>query len=196
MSVKLKLDLTEFQRAMKEYQKATGKDAADILNHFGGDVALRCAGALTKKAPLTKAGVGKYAPGKGKAYEQRLYFAKAASRGIKKGDGAMTGAAKKGYNKARSSTGYHRAGWINAARDLGKNPRSRPVPGLLADKGYGTKARTTALTAFIKNFAEGADVVPEQFGALQKAINIVAKRELQYAQRKLQKTATRYSGKR
>lgn len=188
MSARLKIDYSEFQTALREYQKATQKDAALILNKFGADVALHAI-RMTPKASTTAKGTGKYNPAK-KGYEARLYYAKGAHAAPV---GERKKAAEKSYNRARSSVGFMRAGWINAAKNLGKQVRGRPFPGGAADKGYGLKAKASRLIASIFNFADGADIMGAE--ALQKAVKVVAARELAYAKRKLQQTATKYSGR-
>ena len=200
MSADLKIDTSEFQRAMREYAKVSKADAATIINRFAVDVAFR---AVTETKAARKSGylAAGYSPQGGKKFKQRMYYAKQAKKGIKKGEG-IAEKAQKAYNQAQSSRGYHKAGWFNAIRDLGKSTRKKPVAGGTADKGYATKATIGKLIANIYNYAimnnsaTGHDETPMQFAALNRAVQYVAKAKLEYARRKLADTAKRFSGRR
>ncbi|MBK8233184.1 MAG: hypothetical protein IPK72_22025 [Candidatus Eisenbacteria bacterium] len=209
MSASLKIDYSELQRAMREYAKVSKADGAEIVNRFGRDVAYA---ALKKTPTATATTIGKYSP-KLKTYEGRMHFVKAARKGVKKGSdpsqvtrtktgkvakrqkgGPLTQAALASFGKAKASGGYIKAGWFNAIKDMGGNPRSRPPkPGGKAALGHGKKATARALVAWIYNFSTGADKVGND--ALQSAVSEVARSKLQYAREKLAKTAAKFSGR-
>lgn len=184
---KLELDTREFVQALNEYQRATGKDAASILNRAGRNCAFNAI-RYTKSAPISK--IRKHDPAR-KNYSGQLFHALAAQEGIDKGKG-NDARARELYNKRLKSRDYHKAGWYNALKTFGGNPRGKVQSGSLADKGFGKLATALRPIAILTNFAKGSE---KQIGALQKAVNETARDMSRYARRVMEKTARRFSGR-
>lgn len=188
-----------FQQSLREYRRATSKDEADIINNFGRDVIFRAI-QFTPKASAAKKPLGKrYDPNNsGKTNSERTFY-KILNKG-KKSNVVPHSKAKAVYNRRRSSIGYMKAGWLNAAKDFAiatkrTPPKGRPIPGKDADKGYAKVARPSLFgaKAIAANFADAVDKIGK--GPLERAMRFVAISELNYAQRKLGITAEKYSAK-
>lgn len=201
MSGKVKIDTSEFQRAMREYAKVSKADAATILNRFAVDVAFKAQG-YTKSASVKGRFLNnKYNPDPGDTYDGSIYYAiLSEAKKSKKGQGIRDYAIEL-YNRQRMKPGYHKAGWFNAIRDLGRDTRKKPIPGGSADKGYAKKATPYRLLANIYNYAKmynpktGHDQTNKNLQALQEAIDYVAAKRLKYARDRLAKTANKFSGR-
>jgi len=134
--MELELDLHEFRKAVKAYEKATKKTVPEILNHAATQAAFRGAQArYTPKAKLSGALGTAADPSRSrkrwsKASEpglDRLYFALAAKNGKPGLDEAM-----KIYKRRRSSAAFIRVNWNAVINKLGirrsaKFPRNSDI---------------------------------------------------------------------
>jgi hypothetical protein len=185
----------EFRDALGQYQKASGKTFAEVINKKAKDVALRSV-QFTPKARLNK--IRKYEPN-GRSYARKLLHAR-ATQGTrlgkaKKGEGNKP-LAEKLYKSRLQSRGYIAAGWIKAARELGAPP-SRGVAKLQkggrANKGGAKPANPSKLFCDILNMSIGAETVGLE--PLQRALDFVKKDMQQYIDRKLAPVAKKYSAR-
>ena len=193
MKLKMRISTNDFRAALKTYQKATNKDMAEVLNRAGRNVAFKAI-SFTPMSRLAKHRT--YEPDGSGTHRSRLFHALATK-------GTRLGRAKKGqgnqqlaerlYNHRLKSRGYIKAGWIEAAKDFGGRPRARTWPGGRAAKGYGRKASTLRLEAWLFNFSDGAETVGKV--PLNRAMAFVAKDMLNYAYKRMRRTAKRYSGR-
>lgn len=186
--------LRSFKRALAKYKEATNKDEADILNRAALNVMYR-AMSFTPKAKLSRFPFNAK-PGQGRTRRERFFFAKKARIGR---HGTPYQVAEKAYRSKRSSSGYIRAGWLNAAHEFAKAarkspPRSRPFRRGDANRGGGRKARQGfRVEAEATNFADGAATVGSV--PLRQAMDFVATDMEDWAQAKLNQTARKYSAK-
>lgn len=186
--------LRSFKKALQKYKEATGKDEADILNRASYNVMLR-AMSFTPKARLSRFPFNAK-PNKGTRYRERFFFAKLARHGRK---GTPYQEAEKAHKAKRSSSGYIRAGWLNAAHEFAaaakkRPPRFRPFRRGDAARGGAKRARQGfRVEAEATNYADGADSVGS--GPLRMAMDFVAVDMEDWAQAQLNKTARKYSAK-
>lgn len=178
----------QFKAALKQYQQATGKDMADVLNRAGANIAMR---ALSFTPQAKPSQIDRYSPDRSAL--MHALATKGTKHGkAKKGEGNKA-LAWKIYNSRKRGRGYIRAGWVEAAKDMGAKPRMKVKPGGRAAKGYGRKASRIKLQGDIYNFSEGAELVG--LNPLKRAIVFVAADMKTYADKKLAKTARRFSGR-
>jgi hypothetical protein len=178
-------NLPEFRRALLEYQQATLKDGAEILNRAGRNVAFRAASftpistAAKIRADLNKDPHLKYA--------LTSLFLRKKGRGILKSP-QFREAVRKFIARRVASRGYLRSGWAPAIEALGGSYRGRKV-----GKGHGwaRKASMTHLVTEISNTVPGIDEMGVE--ALNEAIDFVAADMLEYAQGLLAKRAKEHS---
>jgi hypothetical protein len=188
--VSLTLDTRAFRAALHEYERATKKDEAEILNHAARNVAFRAA-QRTPKADRSKIVAGLHK-------DPRLRFALTSLQLRKKGRGilkrgAFARAVRGFVGKRAASSGYIRVGWAPAIEQLGGSFRGRkPRSKSPAAHGYGKPATPSRLFAVLANMAVGSGAVG--LPALQGALNFVAADMGNYARRKMQKTANKYRG--
>lgn len=187
------LDTRQFQRALQEYADATKKDEADILNKAGKDVVYRAAQFTPKaKGPQIKAFL---------LANPKLLYALTARMLKKKGIGALKSpqfqeATQQLIRKRASSARYLTAAWARAAEAFGATFRGAKFKGAT---GYGIKATPANLLATIvaivdepdDTHARSAEAV--EIVALQEALDFKARDMIEYAQRKLAKTAAKHS---
>lgn len=180
-------------RAIRLYEKATGKTAAETLNRFMRNVLIRLM-RLVKAATLGNIRRAADPDRKTNSPIARLPWKKAAQAGHRKGEG-IGDRARKWFNRRVKSRGYVKAGFIPALRKFGgRTGNARLVPGGDASRGKGRKARDGSLLAAFENFSDGADIVagPKASQAFSQAADDMET----YAQRKMQKDADRYSARR
>ena len=183
-------DTREFTAALRQYEIATRKDEATIVNRAARNVVLR-AMSFTPKA--TGAKIRSELRSKGDMVA-RIINARARAKGRKPPSRAeMPAAIERFITKRARSAGYIRAGWIKAAQAFGAAAGGRVSEKGNAARGYGRRATASRAFAEIVNTANeslrfGAD-------ALQRAINFVAKDMKSFAERKMSQTANRYSVK-
>ena len=202
------IDTTELLAAMKLYQKATGKDGADVVNRAAIN---SCIGGRGQKgaihfAPKSRATkLNKYEPkeGRKKWKEHHTLFHALASKGNKygkaprgKGNRAV---ANKTWKARKRAFGYSRAVWSAVARELGARLRGKfDIPDAKA-----TRATEKTLTAKFDtgNLADSRSArntqafEREMLGALQSGVNEAARDMAEYAARKMQETADKFSAK-
>jgi len=198
MSADFKVDLSEFNRALKFVEKATGKDSLTLLNRAAlhaiiGGKGVKGAMQRTPKADRAKIN----------AVNDKVLAGAVAKRLKAKGIKVATAdefraRVKKERRRRIRSTGYTAfAGWSNAAKAFG-GKGVRGVQGgfrtkAVARHGWGRKAKPVSLTAIIANTAPAAEKIGEQ--ALQDAINDVARDLVEYGTRKIQQTLAKASSK-
>lgn len=191
--MKMRIHTDDFRKALKTYQKATEKDMAEVLNRAGRNVAFK-AMAFTPMTRLQK--IRRFEPDGSGTRQSRLFHALATKGNrlgqAKKGRGNQA-LAEKIFERRGRSRGYIKAGWIEAAKDFGGRPRKKTFPGGRAAQGYGKKASTFRLEAWLYNFAEGADKVGKV--PLNRAMAVVAKDMTNYAYKRMRRTGKRYSGR-
>lgn len=192
--MKLDLDVSQFQRALKEYGEATGKDGAEILNRAGRNVAYRAA----QFTPI--AGVAKIR--RALMSDPNLRYA-LTSIALRKTGGKQIlrspefkKAVERFVSRRISSSRYLRAAWANAIEKMGGSFRGRRF------KGTGGGARPATLHKLLTELvaqtiqpddrharsAENVGIKP-----LQEAIDFVAKDMIDFAQRLLAKRAKAHS---
>lgn len=183
-----KLDLTQFQGALREYGKATNRDAADILNRAGRNVAARAiqftpkATAAKIKAELLSNNRAIYAT------IRRLRRAGVPQRGMSRTKFAQE--INRTIAQRTRSAAFVSSGWFPALAAFGG--RARRAGGSAA-QGSGKRATPGTPLAVLINAATGAEKVGA--AALQQAVDFVAQDMLAYAQQKLAATARRYSAR-
>lgn len=183
-----KLNAKPFQGALREYGRATNKDAADILNRAGRNVALRAV-QLTPKATAAKIRAELAANNRAiYATIRRLKRAGVPQRGMSRTRFAEE--INKTIAARRRSAAFVSSGWFPALADLGG--RSRAATGSAA-KGSGKRATERHLLAVLINAATGANKVGRE--ALQQAVDFVARDMLAYAQKKLADRARQFSAR-
>lgn len=185
-----KLDLREFQAALREYGKATKKDCADILNRAGRNVALRAIN-LTPKATAAKIKADLAANNNAiRATIRRLKAKGIPQKGMSRARFALE--IKKTIGLRTRSARYVSVGWFKAYEAFGGPSRKVSSKGFAA-AGTGKKATANHLVAELTNAATGADKVGAE--ALQAAVDFVAHDMLEYAYKKLADTARKHSAR-
>lgn len=187
MKAGIKIDTREFQKAMREYERATKKDGADILNRAGRNVAFRAA-QFTDVASPTKI--------KSQLRSNNLLAKILAKRGRLKGLNMQERSAlfDKVLSARMRSARYIRVGWAKAIAAFGGNAtRMKVNPKSEAAKGYGIKASTRRLVAELANNSKGAEKVG--LSPLERAIQFVARDMLNYAKHKMSRTGDKFSAR-
>lgn len=193
-------DTSELREAFQLYEKATGKDAADILNRAAknaciGGKGLKGALQLTKLASV--ASINRFDPNKeakGKATKKRarLHFALQAKKGMKKGEG-IKAAATKAHNRRISARSYSKAIWGRLAVDFGAVLRGKfDIKG---PKGEPAKAGPSPVAKLDSGSLETSHVTDIMADALQQGVKNAAADMKKYALEKMQKTADQYSAR-
>lgn len=192
MSPKLHLDYREFHQAMNQYAKATKKDSEEILNKAALNAMINPKyGAIANTPKADRGEITETLTG-----PDRLAIKLASKR--------LAGSEKKGkwqkqvgrkarriVSRRKSAAGYIVAGFISAGGDVGG--RRRQASKFKEKLGKGKKATEQRLMATLINYAEGADIVA--YNILIAAIRGAALDMKDYADRKLSKTANKYSGR-
>lgn len=209
----LQLDTREFTKALMEYQEATKKDSAYILNRAARNVAFRAASNTPKADPsaiesellkdklalkiVTKALRAKigtsYTTAKGKVR---------TVTGVSRRQIAI--AAKRLIANRKKRRGFMRAGWFPAIKLFGGTIRGeRPLSGSKADLGGATLANPGRPIAKLYNAVygrmtgkAGGQSRARMEQALRQAMTFVANDMRQYAREKMINTARKYSGRR
>lgn len=200
----LDLDVSELIEAMRLYEQATKKDAAEIVNRAARNAVFdKTYGAFAHAPKSTVGKMGKYEPKQRRRYsEANTLFHALATEGnrfgkAKRGQGNRDVAAKT-WRSRRRAFGYSRAVWAAIAKDFGarlrgkfdvdthKTRKATPLnPMALFDTGPFSDSRSDS---------ENAKYRGEQTRALQRGINGAAKDMAEYAASKLQERADRFSG--
>jgi len=178
--------IREAQAAMRFYQKATNKSAADVLNRFTRNV-LMWSIRFTPKTKLPK--IRKEADPE----RSGLLWALASRDGFRKGEGIGKEVERR-YNYRRSSNGFIAAGFVKALRVFGGRSKAGKFrEGGEAAGGTGRRARDTRLIAEFTNVADGAGEVA--YGPLNRAMSHVSEDMTKYAYEKMQRDAKKYSAR-
>lgn len=183
MKAGMEFDMREFTSAMKSIQKATGKDGAEILNRAGRNIAFKAIKYTFKTtvAEITKK-LGTPAKPTGLAYG---ITSKALGRKATKEEvGRM-------IKRRRSAIGYLKAGWVQAAKDFGGNPRVRYSGKGEAREGRGVKARATKLLAELSNTAPAIELYGKP--GFEKAVEETIIDMVEHATQRLQRTFNKYT---
>jgi hypothetical protein len=193
--MKLDLDVGQFQRALKEYGDATGKDGAEILNRAGRNVAYR-ASQKTKVANASKIRRELMA-------DPHLRYA-LTSIALRKARGGkhilqspdFARAVERLVSRRVSSSRYLRAAWANAIEKMGGTFRGRKFKG--ADGSASPATIRKLITELVaqtlqpdQKHARSAE--DEGIKPLQDAIDFVAKDMIDFANRILAKRAKSHS---
>lgn len=191
-----KNSLREFKKALDQYQDATEKETAEIINRAARNVAFQ----VLKRTPIAKHSDMRTTPAydpenKSGSYRSKFHWALFAKKRNRRGS---RGEVVAFFKQRRASRGFHKAGWLPAIQDLGGKKRGgRSVqlkPGGDASKGFGTTAKKGLTpTAILANFADNADKISGP--ALAQAVNAVARDMASYAAKRLQQKANKHSAK-
>lgn len=199
-SGKISLDAKPMVESMKQYAKVKRQMSHDeICNHFGRQACLwavkytpkaRKSGLLGEAArPKLKGVTAKRLRATGRA----SFFHALVSRPLDKykayprGQGNYNQALKI-FNDRRRSIGANAAGFLKPAQQLGKTLRTRKavlIPGASASRSYGKKSQGGQMAAVAFNNVEGSGDVA--YEPMVRAMNEVSRRELEYANRQIQK---------
>lgn len=200
--MRAKLQLREFNAAIRAYAKESKKDFSDVINHAGAKVAVRA----IRETPAAKKGQrplrasddptrttkgGKYT--RSARNSQRLFFGLAKKAG-KRGDAAVI-FARRLWASRRSGIGEGKAGWIKPALQMGARIGARVKSGSkTAGASTGKKASPRWLRARLQNMADAAGTKGAGgIAPLQRAIAYATADMLVYARRKMAARARRYS---
>ncbi len=112
-AVKFDVDISEMTRALRDYSAVSKRDLPKLINDAAIDVSFKAYG-KAKKAKL-----GDIPP-----FKTGLYYALAAQRGFKKGQGIKK-EAEKIHARRRSAVSYSKALFLALAGKLGKKLRAR-----------------------------------------------------------------------
>jgi hypothetical protein len=195
VNVRIRTNAKQWQSAMKAWRKAKrGASHDDCINKFGSE---SCVKAISF-TPKTKVGkINTYDPAKGgKTKKQKLLFALASQKGIKKGSGGqqvMYPYVNKEFSKRKRSIGANKAGFIKPAIQLGANLRLKPYGGGSASESKGIKSKRFKMRAFSFNEVDGAGIVGH--GPMRRAMDFVVKKEHAWAIKRLQKANNKFSAK-
>lgn len=189
------LDTRELIQALEQYQEATNKDMAEVLNRAGRNVAFKAIRytPTTLKSDITASLETMVAWQDGHQVPLKYLIANAFRR--KRGQPPVAGSRMRDavdslYALRYKTIGYVKAGWLNAARAFGgagKEPFSKG----LASLGYGKKATAFNLNAELANFSRGANLVGSD--GLQRAIDETARDMIAFADKKMAATAKKHS---
>jgi len=178
--------IRDTQAALRLYQKATNKSAADVLNRFTRNV-LMWSIRFTPKTTLAK--IRKEAD----PQRSKLLWKLASRDGFRKGEGIGEEVERR-YNDRRKSKGFIAAGFVKALRVFGGNSRAGGFrEGGEAAGGTGRRARDSRLVAEFTNVADGAGDVA--YGPLNKAVNHVSEDMKNHAYDEMQKDAKKFSAR-
>ena len=178
--------IRDAQAALRLYQKATNKSAADVLNRFARNV-LMWSIRFTPKTTL--ATIRKEADPK----RSKLLWKLASRDGFRKGEGIGEEVERR-YNDRRKSKGFIAAGFVKALRVFGGRSRAGGFrEGGEAAGGTGKRARDTRLIAEFTNTAEGASKVGP--APVNRAMNHVSEDMKNHAYERMQKDARKYSAR-
>lgn len=196
------IDTSELMEAMNLYEKVTKKDGVEIVNRAAknaciGGAGLKGALQLTKRAD-SKA-ITKFSPAKkrGREYENNLFNALAAEGNTKFGK-AVRGKGNRAkameiYNSRKQAIGFSKAIWLQIAKDLGANLKSKFT---LQGSARGTKATFFKMKATIETGQmEDKHVSLIMRDALQEGVRNAAVDMREYAQKKMEQRAKQFSGR-
>lgn len=195
INIKVKSNADAWKAGMRAWLKAKRRASHDdCINKFGSESCFK-AMQFTPKTPRGKITV--YNPNKGgKTYRQRLLYALAAKRGIKKGKGGekiMRPYVDKIYKSRLKGIGVVKAGFIKPATQLGKKMAINPYSGGSASKSRGQKSVRFKMKAKSFNEVPGAGSVG--YKPMDRAMAFVVQKEHNWAIKRLQKANNHYSTK-
>ncbi len=200
-SGKISLDAKPMVESMKQYAKVKRQMSHDeICNHFGRQACL-WAVKYTPKAsirdeflavrskPKLKGVTAKRLRATGRASFFHALVSKphGSHNAHPRGQGNYNQALKI-FNDRRRSIGANAAGFLKPAQQLGKTLRTRKavlIPGASASRSYGKKSQGGQMAAVAFNNVEGSGDVA--YEPMVRAMNEVSRRELEYANRQIQK---------
>lgn len=188
-SISITVEVSQFERAIKEYEKAvTNHDLPYILNRAGRNVATK-ASHNTPKATIAEIN---------DAMANRALFKLTNWRRGKKGLPAiggkiMSGPAIEELKRRHSSRAYIAAGWTPAIIKFGGHSRAHISAQSKISHAQNHLASAGELIAILENSATGSTKVGTE--ALQKALVDTSNDMLDFARKKLGETASRYSAR-
>jgi hypothetical protein len=194
VKVMARTNAKQWQSAMKAWTKATGKSRDDCINKFGAESCVK-AMRFTPRAKVGK--INTFDPEKGgKTKKQKLLFALASKKGIRKGTGGeqvMYPYVRKEFNKRKKSIGANKAGFIKPAIQLGARLRANPFGGGSASRSKGIKSKSFKMKAISFNEVAGAGIVG--YAPMNRAMMAAAAQEKAWAIRRLQKQNNKFSAR-
>lgn len=187
----LTLDTRDFERALLNYEAATGRDLPEVLNRAGKNIAYRTA-SFTKPALA-----GQIERDLTRGADEHFLAALTSIRLRKKGIGRV---AAPQFRKEMTKTlmgrigskGYMRYAWAEAIEKFGGNFRGKRLAGASAEVIKATvNSLLTAITASVNQptEAKAASAEEKMMPALQEAVDFVAADMLEYAAKKMQANA-------
>lgn len=186
-------DTREFQSALQQYSEATKKDESEILNRAGKNVAYRA----SQFTPVAEAATIK----SGLFADDHLRFALTAMKIKERGMGVLKSPqfaqeVEKFVRSRVASRRYLKAGWAVAIEKFGGTYRGSKFRGATGEAIKATAdSLITELAAILDEptEAKAQSAESKMLPALQEALDFVARDMIDYAQRKLAKTAAKYS---
>jgi hypothetical protein len=202
MDLRFQVQDAQFKAALRQYMEASKRDFAEVLNKKAADVCYKAA-KFTKRT--TKAKIAKHDPSKRPStYPRRLFYAltnggRSSNKSVTRGGrrvatvGSREDVAMAAYNRAQASRGYLAAAWFGVLQKMGKPVRSRISKRIIKEAEW-KKATRYSLMAIVgtNNAGAGSDVA---IRGLIKARDWVIRDMAKYVERKLAKTAAKFSAK-
>lgn len=183
----------EFKKAIKDYQKAAGKDLPTVLNQVAVDLCFKAASKQksVRKSKLNPHDPDNYAANKKKSH---LMFALLNTKeGRRKGKGSTRKEKARSLYKIRqSSRGYIKAGFLAMAKKGGANVRINITPEMLADARF-KKATPSSPIVYMRHGALGSTTLASK--AMAAAIPAARANLLRRLDRKLAALAKRHSAR-
>lgn len=181
--------IKEFQKALLQYEEAVmNHDMPYILNRAGRNIATK-ASRNTPRATLAEIDTAL-----ANKNLFRLVNWKRKQKGLSPlGGPAMSEPAIKELKRRHSSRAYIAAGWTPAIIKFGGSSRAHIEKSSKINNADNKLASAGQLLAILENTAEGAGKVG--FDALEKAIVETSRDMISFAEKRLQKTADKYSAK-
>jgi hypothetical protein len=182
----LTLDTRDFERALLNYEAATGKDLPEVLNRAGKNIAYRAAQFTTPAQPAKiRADI---------LAQEGLLEALTSRRLKKKGIRAENFKAemKKTLAIRMGSARYLRAAWAEVIAKFGGAFKGKKMRGASAlVKKANAVSLLTEITALVNEptSAKAESAEAKMMPALQEAVNFVAADMLEYAAKKMQDNA-------
>tara|TARA_R100001129_G_C5319741_1_gene247301 strand:+ start:182 stop:820 length:639 start_codon:yes stop_codon:yes gene_type:complete len=193
---KTHLNHKQWVQSMNKYAKVKRQmDHDEICNHFGRQACLwavkytpkasvRDGYLAVRSRPKLKGVSAKRLRATGRA----SFFHALVSDTNPRGRGNYNKALET-FNKRRRSIGSNAAGFLKPAQQLGKTLKTRKavlIPGASASRSYGKKSKGGQMAAVAHNNVKGSGDVA--YEPMARAMNEVSRRELDYANRQIEKT--------
>lgn len=188
-----KIDISQFQLALRAYKAATNKDATEVINRAARNIAYRAA-SFTNKGTANKIRNDIMS-------DSHLRYALTSLALKKRGIGRLPAPqfqkeVDRFVSRRASSAGYLRSGWAAAIQALGGSFRGAQFKGA---GGFANKAVVSRLICEIVNTTShktqasvrGAELIGTE--AVRKAVAFVSEDMINYAKQLMGVTARKYS---